>query len=266
MLNCQNFTSHRDRVMIANKEARDLLRKYANRVTFSDAMKLRLHCLLDLHCKSVLGILNWLDNVEAAEIQPGILTLLAALSCNSPVCAILHPETELLSVIDDLMTTVADTMSSPDKAAILQTKCPVLFGAMSVLQETSPLPDPWKRLLGDIVTKACAPFNSAPVPFHPCDSGGEVDVLSCFPSFPLRRKRATFATDTRRTNEINCTKHSRGHPSLLPGIFTIFCPHGRSFGMCMNRVLDDSRCTRCCMPLYFGFHFFTTVLTYMHDK
>ena len=49
--------------------------------------------------------------------------------------------------------------------------------------------------------------------------------LCYFPSLPRVRIRRCFEADTDRKTVV-CTKKSSGHPSLLPGIFTIFCPHG----------------------------------------
>jgi hypothetical protein len=53
------------------------------------------------------------------------------------------------------------------------------------------------------------------------------DELSFFPCLPKYRSRGRFQKDASQVkNTEHCTKKYAGHPSLLPGVFTIFCPHG----------------------------------------
>ena len=53
-----------------------------------------------------------------------------------------------------------------------------------------------------------------------------------FPNLPQYRGRGKYAADRQKTSHPNdsCRKASYGHPSLFPGIFTLFCPHGICFG------------------------------------
>lgn len=60
-----------------------------------------------------------------------------------------------------------------------------------------------------------------------------LEELAYFPSLPKVRARGTFEADQHNNKVIKCTKQSSGHPSLLPGIFTLFCPHGE-FNECMH--------------------------------
>ncbi|XP_060601822.1 uncharacterized protein LOC132755047 [Ruditapes philippinarum] len=57
------------------------------------------------------------------------------------------------------------------------------------------------------------------------------DELSFFPCLPKYRSRGRFQKDASQVkNKVHCTKKYAGHPSLLPGVFTIFCPHGIYYG------------------------------------
>ena len=55
----------------------------------------------------------------------------------------------------------------------------------------------------------------------------DADDCCYYPNLPKCRERGYYASDTTSTVS-TCTKVHRGHPSLLPEIFTIFCPHGMS--------------------------------------
>ena len=50
--------------------------------------------------------------------------------------------------------------------------------------------------------------------------------LSYFPCLPKVRVRRLYKVDSHSRRTAGCTKQSSGHPTLLPGIFTIYCPHG----------------------------------------
>ena len=54
------------------------------------------------------------------------------------------------------------------------------------------------------------------------------DELSFFPNLPLLSGHGNYAADkSLKTHDSDsCRKASYGHPSLSPGIFTVFCPHG----------------------------------------
>jgi hypothetical protein len=63
----------------------------------------------------------------------------------------------------------------------------------------------------------------------PSEDAVEEDGLGFFPSLPMIRRRGMFVADKQgsKQREDFCTKFSKGHPSLLPGVFTVFCPHGK---------------------------------------
>ena len=51
------------------------------------------------------------------------------------------------------------------------------------------------------------------------------DVTFFIPALPKVSPRGTYAADRKKRDE-GCRKQSPGHPTLLPGIFEIFCQHG----------------------------------------
>ena len=115
----------------------------------------------------------------------------------------------------------------------LQNASPILFDLLlSVENYPHQLMAP---ILDKLIEKATIPFND--------DHGEAGDIVSCkeqqlgtsdgcvekslsyFPSLPQVRTRRRYEAD-KKTREKICTKRGIGHPSLLPGIFTIFCEHG----------------------------------------
>ena len=50
--------------------------------------------------------------------------------------------------------------------------------------------------------------------------------LAYFPCLPKIRDRGFYDIDS-SSKAVGCTKQSSGHPTLLPGIFTVYCPHGK---------------------------------------
>ena len=57
-----------------------------------------------------------------------------------------------------------------------------------------------------------------------CSTEKNMDV-AYFPSLPVVRRRGIYTID-RKQKPDGCRKNSSRHPTLLPGIFTLFCQHG----------------------------------------
>ena len=83
---------------------------------------------------------------------------------------------------------------------------------------------------------ALAPFGEATT----VDTGTSVvkgeETLCFFPSLPRIHNRRHYEADV-DTKVRLCTKKYTTHPSLTPGIFTLFCPHGISLVSVMY-ILD----------------------------
>ena len=146
-----------------------------------------------------------------------------ALASSSPVCALVHPNERVFDLLKKLIT--EDITSDPTSMLLLQQEVPVLF---DLLSNCSHLPKKTMTpLIHAIVDRASAPFvsessDSNAIP----DQKSILEELAFFPNLPKVRARGIFKVDSHTCHEIKCTKQSSGHPSLLPGIFTLFCPHG----------------------------------------
>ena len=83
------------------------------------------------------------------------------------------------------------------------------------------------RILNIMMNKAMAPFEEVKSIPTECITPlpDDEDSLSFFPSLPKVRKWRYYSADVEAKDSL-CTKLYRGHPSLMPGLFTLLCPHG----------------------------------------
>ena len=123
-----------------------------------------------------------------------------------------------------------DIHNDVEAMQLLQRECPLIFDLLHSLKyiphtHLSPI-------LNEMVQKALAPFSSdeqsltASVPA--CNPENELKTLSFFPQLPKLRYRGSYVADQDTKNNPVCTKRSTRHPTLLPGIFTLFCAHGET--------------------------------------
>ena len=81
----------------------------------------------------------------------------------------------------------------------------------------------------ELLLKASAPFQEDDIKpneeFTP-----NTDEMSFFPHLPKCRERRAYAADS-AGKVLTCTKKTSRHPTLLPGVFTIFCEHGKTTGL-----------------------------------
>ena len=73
-----------------------------------------------------------------------------------------------------------------------------------------------------------------------------IKKLSFFPKLPIVRGTPVYAAD--HTNSCrtpddadSCRKYSSSHPTLSPGIFTLYCPHAVCYGFEVKRSHESPR-------------------------
>ena len=112
----------------------------------------------------------------------------------------------------------------------LQRTVPVLFDLLLTV-ESYPH-QTMSSVLQEMVRKSVIPFgkddktlwSDQPVVINKDES--LYKSLSFFPNLPRVRQRRRYGANKSMKEKV-CTKRGSGHPSLLPGIFTIFCQHGK---------------------------------------
>lgn len=204
-----------------------MLTKYAKTATdnsvlvsFSDSDMDELEQLLSLYSPTILSlILSWNKLIPCPSAYA---PLVKALSTASPVCALLLPTNENLSMADRLASGY-NIRSDPELWGKLQRSIPIIFKLIVDLQVTA-LPDVLKPVLLEIVNKSKRPFEVVdPELYEVCSES--VESPCYYPNLPMQRLRGVYRSDSCQ-KESTCSKVYRGHPSLLPGIFTAFCSHG----------------------------------------
>lgn len=108
---------------------------------------------------------------------------------------------------------------------LLQKEFPLLFSLLWALK-TNKYTNVLIPIINDLILKSNAPFTAPTSDNASSSSSGSSTELSYFPSLPVIRERGCYTAD-RVSREKLCTKLSRGHPTLLPGLFTVYCEHGK---------------------------------------
>lgn len=148
--------------------------------------------------------------------------LLHSLAAMTAACGLLHPSERSTKLIADMCQ--GDITKNVSAMKILQEEIPVLFETIRALNSyPSTMLNPILQLLID---KANAPFivDDADDSFLQDNDQG-VDHLSYFPLLAKCRKRGNYKAD-KEGKLVSCIKKSSRHPTLLPGVFTLFCGHG----------------------------------------
>jgi len=118
--------------------------------------------------------------------------------------------------------------SNVETLRAIQTYLPIFFAVLNTLSIETCLPDEFKGLIIYLCDQAKEPHqNATPVLTRLPTSQ---DHMSSFPNMPLLRQRGAYEQDKISSKEDPCRKFYRGHPRLMPGIFTVYCTHGICFG------------------------------------
>lgn len=217
-----------DRVFIDHHKCRKLLFLYSKTATDNDALLsfseddlAELLQLLSIHSPVLVPLIQ-----NTIPCQRAYAPLLKSLSTLSPVCALIVPTPTTLELVEALIEG-CEVRSNPDLWCRLQYNIPIIFKLMIDLDVTS-IPEVIRPVISEMKKVAKRPYDAVKAE---CNDTAEAPTITegddcCYyPNLPQCRQRGFYASD-KSSNISTCTKVHRGHPSLLPGIFTIFCPHG----------------------------------------
>ena len=176
-------------------------------------------------------IVSLLRTIEVSSYQTDAIvscpktwsSLFLALASNTPICGLLHPSDRAINLIESICT-VSDFQKDISMMHILQEEVPLLFKLFS---DIDGIPPPLFSILRTMLKIAYQPFLAPDSNLENyCNADDNEDIsLSYFPSLPIIRQRGNYRNDLNRKQSI-CNKKGAGHPTLLPGIFTLFCSHG----------------------------------------
>ena len=222
---------------IDHQETRRLLSRYCFKGLPKDVLTHLLE-LIDNHAKSVFPLLKFLTSINndqehnpLSELrcpQPWLL-FVQSLASTSPVCAFVHPSNEVKLLLKKMQTEEYDITRNPESMKNLQHYVPVLFNLVKNLS-TYPRTQ-LSPILQTLLDKVEVPFVDESVDNESPSSlseSAELDHLGFFPQLPFVRNRGYYVADGSKYTD-GCNKYSHGHPSLLPGVFTVFCQHGQPY-------------------------------------
>lgn len=148
--------------------------------------------------------------------------LFSCIASSSPVCSYLFPSNECL----DLMSKLFDRNCAMDAHLMkdLQEKLPIFFKALTSLL-CKCFPEEFRVMLSTLTRISQEPYHGAKEVQKEKD---DKLTYGFFPNLPIFRGRGSFKADL--LNEKNfCTKKKAKHHKLVPGIFTVYCRHGKYF-------------------------------------
>ena len=256
-------SSFKDRVFIPTKYYRTLLEKYARYskgkgkgkdkgkgigLDYDSFQDLKSYlqendkALFDLFCKVNEDVLveDHIYSVQSESSDPRTSLSPSAFACPSvwqpfflalsratPACGLLHQSGELLATVNRLCVCV-DNNESPDETdlATLRLDFPMLYELVMAFPLCK-LPTETSPVLRKLILISQAPFNTNPA--CPSLTAFPANSHCHWPGLECVRGRGFYQIDKqgRDHDGFHCKKISRGHPSLLPGIFTMFCEHGK---------------------------------------
>ena len=216
-------------------QVRKLLLRYAS----DDRSKRRTGNLRDLSNSEKTGMFEYFKEVSPSfysllvEIEenptvmrPVFQKLLLCLSSPSPVCSLI-PATEDIGTLLANICKEVEIQQDPTLWNTLHNQLPIFFELFQALPSCYPLIRP---LLKELWTIAVDPFSDALAQTKQLAPPKNTE-MSFFPHLPALQSRGKYVADksSEKRAKINqrCQKKYRGHPTLLPGVFTVFCPHGK---------------------------------------
>ena len=182
------------------------------------------------HAPSLTSVLELMrptvTHSEIVHCLPEWQNFLLSLACASPVCSLVAPKEALHALLRQVVHEGENIRKCAPAMEQLQAQVPVLFELVSTLPRipVSTLSPIIERL----VEKSKAPFanlcSQPETSITPTQK--DSSCLAFFPSLPQVRSRNSYYVDKQHKQRSVCTKNSSGHPTLLPGTFTLYCQHG----------------------------------------
>jgi hypothetical protein len=169
--------------------------------------------------------ISYVDN-ESMVAPLTVQDLLLSLSSASPVCSYMHVNPYVRRLMDALKAGV-NLKDDPEHWKNLREHIPVMYGLVDNSSVTA-IPHSLVNLILELWNRAERTFSGV-LPHVEEAAVIEEEELSFFPSLPKIRSRGSYTADISKTLKVanSCKKNYTGHPTLLPGIFTVYCRHGK---------------------------------------
>lgn len=234
-------SQHAERVLIRSQKARELLLQFSgysrdrkrlrnpSQLTSADLQQLdRLLRAEDL--SSFAEVIQRLVHENGRSSPEPYRLFLSELSRSSPICGLLQVagHKKVLQIITAVADGQIDLRNSVHHTELgeIQQHAPVLAQFINTCPtEDGVLPEDVRKLLHLLLRILTAPFQGSP-PLTSVYPTPTEHPLSFFPSLPKLHGDAAYEADrvASRSEQDSCRKNSYGHPTLSPGIFTIYLP------------------------------------------
>ena len=254
-------SKHDQRTLIKTKRARELLLQYSG---YSKDRK-RLGCPKELsrtEFRQLCTILKSdgfqqlsvvLQRLQAASTRRSApaeyRAFLSEVARNSPACGLAQVagNKEVIKILQSMVSACSmNIFSSENHAAmgLLQETAPVLTSFLDACAEgpERKIPEDILAVIKYIVDTIENTFlGSSHSHYYPPPD--PASPFSYFPQLPQMHGNARYEIDQKyeAKDSDHCRKTSYGHPTLSPGIFTVFCVHGICYGYEIMRECESPR-------------------------
>ena len=227
-LNFFYFTSFHERILISSKPTRIVLRKYIANEAFTDEMRTELLSALESNAPYFQAFILWLESIygNRDSFPISVIHLLKCSSSESAVISYFPQEEEFMRIMDDICSGQS-IKNNPEIMRKLELSSPIVYKFVQGLPTGNidrPCVELFLKMKDVVLSSSKEPHDlSQNVPT-------ESNSLSYFPCWPQCNNRGLYIADRNQIAAVKdatqCTKIHRGHPKLMPGLFTVYCEHG----------------------------------------
>ena len=217
------FSSKSQRVFISDKNTRMLLLSYAGSSgePLDNAQFQDLLLSIKTNYIALLPLMKMFQTEQSTDLAPSVYRrFLRLLSSSSPVCSFINPSPRCIGVLEK-MNHSYEVKNYPDAMRVLSEEVPVLFDLLKQLSHT---PEELKVILSHLLILSRGPFDHIPPAIE--EDGTMESPAGYFPTLTKIRSRQRYKQDSWKVTSV-CKPTTKGHASLLPGIFCMFCEHGK---------------------------------------
>lgn len=223
------FTSFKVRTLVQNKKLRAMLRDFALKPLDTGSLT-TMRTMMEEHAPVVANFISWCNHTYESwyYLPKPIRDMVQCFSTTSPVCSYFPFLHDFFSHIDTLIRAETEIGEQTNALMYIQMMAPIIFNALSTIKGQK-LPEVWGALFMHLQEISSATFKQN---MHDLPPMTVEKSLAFFPEWPLLCKRGTYSADRSKESTDHCNKKiedekKKKRHSLLPGLFTVYCQHGK---------------------------------------
>ena len=166
---------------------------------------------------------------QAFTCPPNWAPFIESLAVSTPVCGLIHQDEELLATLEQFIASKGRVTS--EWLVVFRGKFPI-FHNLIVSFPDFKCPEALLPVMDMMITRSKEPFRTNEDHSDSLrlaeDHEAPEEMYSHWPGLRQVRRRGLYTVDDKKDSkkQQSCHKMSSGHPTLLPGVFTMFCQHG----------------------------------------